>query len=116
MNNPQRPLSSEFAVRLFNPTLGKYIYFDDCRERDGAMIEAKGPGYADMLTRPFMDREILPYKWKKQAEEQLSAAGWRDVEWYFAEPEPAQKARKLFKDDPQLRNIKVFYVPAEPQK
>ncbi len=35
------------------------------------------------------------------------------VAWYFAEPEAAERARKLFESDPRLRKIKVIYEPAE---
>ena len=51
--------------------------------------------------------------WEKQARTQVDAAGERGVAWYFAEPEPAERARKLFESDPRLRKIKVIYEPAE---
>jgi len=46
LNNPQRPLPAGMAVSLENPLTGKNVAFDDCRESDGTMIEAKGPGFA----------------------------------------------------------------------
>ena len=56
LNNPQRPLSRGDAVSLMNPLTGKNVAFDDCRESDGTMIEAKGPGFAEMLNIPIWTR------------------------------------------------------------
>ncbi len=42
LNNPQRPLPAGMAVSLENPLTGKNVAFDDCRESDGTMIEARG--------------------------------------------------------------------------
>ena len=48
------------AVSLVNPLTGKSVVFDDCRESDGTMIEAKGPGYAEMLQDRFLAENIFP--------------------------------------------------------
>jgi hypothetical protein len=114
LNNPRRPLPAEMAVSLENPLTGKNVAFDDCRESDGTMIEAKGPGFAQQMKYPYFDMGILP-DWEKQARTQVAASAWRDVNWFFAEPEAAEKARKLFENDKKLQKIKVFYVPAETQ-
>ncbi len=111
LNNPQRPLPPGLAVSLINPETGKPVVFDDCRESDGTMIEAKGPGYAEMLKDSFFSDRILPPQWKDQAERQLAASGGRDIEWFFAEPEAADLAREVFRDLPNLQRIKIFYVP-----
>jgi hypothetical protein len=113
LNNPQRPLSRGDAVSLMNPLTGKRVVFDDCRESDGTMIEAKGPGYAKLLRDSYMSDEVLPERWQRQAERQISAAGSRDVAWFFAEPEPAAKAKEWFGDNKKLRNIKIFVIPPE---
>ncbi len=112
LNNPQRPLPAGVAVSLENPLTGENVAFDDCRESDGTMIEAKGPGFADQMKYPYFDTGIVP-GWEDQARTQVSAAGSRDVAWYFAEPEAAEKARQRFGNDEQLQKIEIFYVPAE---
>jgi hypothetical protein len=112
LNNPQRPLSRGEAVSLENPLTGKNVAFDDCRESDGTMIEAKGPGFAQQLNYPYFDKSIVP-GWEDQARTQVTAAGTRNVAWFFAEPEAAAKAREIFGDDDQLQKIEIFYVPAE---
>jgi len=100
------------AVSLENPLTGRNVAFDDCRESDGTMIEAKGPGFADQMKYAYFDGGIVA-GWEKQARTQVDAAGERGVAWYFAEPEAAERARKLFESDPRLRKIKVIYEPAE---
>jgi hypothetical protein len=35
------------------------------------------------------------------------------VEWFFAEPEAARKAKELFGDTQKLQTIKIFVIPAE---
>jgi len=76
------------------------------------MIEAKGPGFADQMKYPYFDTGIVP-SWEDQARTHVAAAGGREVAWFFAEPEAAERARKLFENDDELHKIKVFYVPAE---
>ncbi len=112
MNNPQRPLLRGEAVSLINPQTGDPVVFDDCRESDGTMIEAKGPGFAQQMKYAYFDTSIVP-GWEEQARTQLSASGWRDVIWYFAEPEAAERARQKFWNDPKLRKIKIFFEPPE---
>ncbi|MGA8170010.1 MAG: hypothetical protein WB816_04130 [Methylocystis sp.] len=112
LNNPQRPLPPGMAVSLPNPLTGKNVAFDDCRESDGTMIEAKGPGFADQMKYAYFDRGIVA-GWEDQARTHVAAAGGREVEWFFAEPEAAEAARQKFDNDQQLKRIKIFYVPAE---
>jgi hypothetical protein len=112
LNNPRRPLPAGMAVSLENPLTGKNVAFDDCRESDGTMIEVKGFGFAQQMKYPYFDTSVVP-GWEDQARTQVFAAGSRDVAWYFAEPEAAEKARQIFGNDPKLGNIKIFYVPAE---
>lgn len=113
LNNPQRPLPPGLAVSLINPETGKPVVFDDCRESDGTMIEAKGPGYAEMLDDSFFHDRILPAEWTEQAERQVAASGGREIEWFFAEPEAADFARENFRDSPELQRIRIFHVPPE---
>ncbi|MGA8170798.1 MAG: hypothetical protein WB816_08210 [Methylocystis sp.] len=79
----------------------------------GTMIEAKGPGYAGLMKSDFLADKIRDEEWLPQAGRQVAAAGSRMIEWYFAEPEAADKAREWFRGEAALRKIKVFYVPAE---
>ncbi|MEW6436925.1 MAG: hypothetical protein AB1508_07120 [Pseudomonadota bacterium] len=113
MNNPQRPLPPGLAVSLIDTKTGKRVVFDDCRESDGVMIEAKGPGFARLLRYAFFSKEILPRRWRNQADRQVSAAGERQIEWFFAEPEAAEKAEEIFRDgSDRFKKIKVRYEPA----
>jgi len=115
VNNPQRPLPPGLAVSLIDTKTGKRVVFDDCRESDGTMIEAKGPGFARLLRYSYFSTKVLPKRWERQAERQVSAAGARGIEWFFAEPEAAQWAEKWFRENENLRKIRVrFLAPEEP--
>lgn len=112
LNNPQRPLPPGLAVSLTNPTTGRRVVYDDCRESDGAMIEAKGPGFAKMLQSSYFSDFVLPARWERQAARQVAASGGRDLDWFFAEPEAADRAREIFDDARTLRKINVISIPA----
>jgi len=113
LNNPRRPLPAGMAVSLENPLTGKNVAFDDCRESDGTMIEAKGPGYAGLMKSDFLANRIRDEEWLPQAGRQVDAAGSRDVEWFFAEPEAAAKAEEWFGGDERFQKITIVIVPAE---
>lgn len=57
--NPQRqpPLPPGLTFGLTDPTTGKLVRYDDCRESDGAMIEAKGH-YEDVRQDAFISKKI----------------------------------------------------------
>lgn len=112
LNNPQRPLPPGLAVSLPDPRTGRMVAFDACRESDGAMIEAKGPRYAEMLQKSPFFEEVFSAEWRDQATKQVAASGRRDIEWFFAEPAAAALASDVFDRDPNLRRIKVVVVPA----
>jgi len=112
LNNPQRPLPPGMAVRLNNPETGNDVVFDDCRVSDGTMIEVKGPGFASQMRYDHFELGIVP-DWEKQASAQVAASRSRGVNWFFAEPDAAERAKELFENDAKLRKIKVFHVPAE---
>ncbi len=84
LNNPQRPLPPGIAVSLIDPRTAKKITYDDCRESDGTMVEAKGPGYGRMLRYPFF-QERFTERWTRQASRQISASGGRPLHWFFAD-------------------------------
>lgn len=109
--NPDDPTPRGLGYMFPNPMRPLYpVIYDDCRHRTGDLIEAKGTGYAAMLAKPdgFM-REILAYKWRRQATNQIDAGRNRTLEWYFAEREAADYARKVFAEYPQFSRIRIFY-------
>jgi hypothetical protein len=89
------------------------IRFDGCREADGTMLEAKGPGFSDKMDGPS--------KWQrwftggKEMEQQIisqsRAATGRQVEWHFAESSVADYFR-AFVEQEGLANIIVRHTPA----
>jgi hypothetical protein len=94
---------------MWNPETGKYVYFDDCRQSDGALIDAKNT-YLHLLEEDGL------YPWKgvedkmiRQAERQLQAAQGKRIEWYFAEKEVADHMRDVFSK--KGLNINVFWLP-----
>jgi hypothetical protein len=112
LNNPQRPLPPGMAVSLNDPQTGRRVVYDECREADGAMIEAKGPGYAKLLKYSYFSEEIFLARWTKQAARQVDASGGRDLEWYFAEDAASTYARRLFRKA-ELQKIRVISQPME---
>lgn len=87
------------------------VRFDGCRDSDGTMLEAKGPGYLGPLGKPTkypwlrMRDEML-----KQASRQVAAAGDRPIEWHFAEDGVADFMRTLFAE--RGFKISVIYTPS----
>jgi hypothetical protein len=80
--------------------------------KDGILLEAKGPGYAnfvkngefaDWFQKTGLERLI------EQAKRQEIAAQGRQIQWHFAEEEPARLIRKLF--DNKDINIQVIVTP-----
>ncbi len=113
LKNPQRPLPPGMAVSLIDPQNGRRVVYDDCRESDGTMIEAKGPGYAKLLRYQYFNEEIFPARWSKQAERQVDAGGGRDLDWFFAEEFAADWAREIFEDNEKLWKIWVILKSME---
>jgi Restriction endonuclease fold toxin 5 len=88
------------------------VVFDGCRESDGTMLEAKGPGYAWAMRGPdqwMRNYDGLP-DIMKQAQAQSEAAAGRAIEWHFAEQPVADYFRKAFADE-GWSNITVLYTP-----
>jgi hypothetical protein len=81
--------------------------------KDGVLLEAKGPGYRELLERmygkPFFEgmKEML-----NQAQRQRVVAKGVPIHWHFAEREVADLARKLFERE-GFKNVKVFYTPVQ---
>ena len=74
------------------------VVFDGCRESDGTMLEAKGPGYAWAMTGPdaWMNNYTGVEGIMDQAGQQSTAAAGRAIEWHFAEGPVADYFREAF--------------------
>jgi hypothetical protein len=114
VNPPPYTTPTGIGFQLANPELGgKPVYYDDCQHATGMMVEAKGPGYAKLLTFTW-GKESLAEQWLDQSARQLAAAGSRRVRWYFAEPGAAEFARELFSNDRSGRGrgrIEIVVLP-----
>lgn len=109
---PQLPPGLTFA--LLDGATGRWVRCDDCRESDGAMIDAKG-NYADMVADKN-GRRWLTISWQSQAVRQLRAAGHRRVEWYFHDATAAAFAKMLFAKNHLAIGIRVLpYPPGVPK-
>jgi hypothetical protein len=74
------------------------------------MVEAKGPGYANLLTFDQGKKSVTD-DFTEQAERQIAAAGDRPITWYFAQPETAAFARGLFSNARFGGRINVEFLP-----
>jgi hypothetical protein len=109
-------LPAGLAVKLTNPVTGKDVYFDGCRDSDGTMLEAKGPGCLKQMIRNHpitWQNGILP-EFDDQALRQTQSAGGRPIEWHFAEKEVAGEMRKRF--EVKYPQITVIYDPSPWEK
>ena len=103
------PLPPGIGIKVIKPD-GDPVYFDDCRRSNGALIEAKGMGYADALRNPNTPRGLnILERFAEQSARQVEAAQGRPIEWHFAEEEPADYIRTWFARD--RPSITVFYTP-----
>ncbi|QUD90544.1 hypothetical protein [Phenylobacterium montanum] len=113
--NPEAPTPSGWAVALPNPgNIAMPVTFDDCRHSTGAMIEAKGPTFTDLLRRAAKSKflDSVDQKTLKQALNQIAAAGSREIQWYFADAEAAEHVRSLFKKfEGMSERIEIFVLP-----
>jgi hypothetical protein len=112
VNPPPYTTPTGIGFQLANPELGgKPVYYDDCQHATGMMVEAKGPGCAKLLTYQW-GKDSLAEQWLDQSARQLDAAGSRQLRWYFAEPEAAEFARKLFEEAKDGRGrIEIVVLP-----
>lgn len=93
--NPENPTPRGWGFQLLNPEQnGALVYYDDCQQSTGMMIEAKG-GYAGVLSFPE-GKNSVSEDWLDQSSAQVAASGGRPIRWYFAEPETAAFAEGLF--------------------
>lgn len=88
------------------------VMFDGCRESDGTMLDAKGPGYEGPMRGP--DARMENYTGSQgimtQAKAQWEAAAGRQIEWHFAAQSVADYFRQKFSDN-GWSNITVLYTP-----
>jgi hypothetical protein len=58
-----------------------------------------------------MGRDSLAEDWLEQSDRQLAALGSRRLRWYFAEPEAAEFAQKLFAEAGGRERIEIIVLP-----
>src|SRR5438105_14836364 len=98
------------GYQLLKPDTGQPVNYDDCQHSTGIMIEAKGE-YAGVLSFE-KGEENLKAEWLEQSGRQIAAAGGRRIRWYFAEPETAAFAKKIFKEAQSGReDIEIVVQP-----
>jgi len=103
-----KPLPIGLGIKMTRPG-GEPVYFDDCRQSTGSLIEAKGIGYADELRKGgFLWSRVLDQMFD-QADRQTAAAKGRPIEWHFAEREVADYMRPIFAK--RYPGISVVYTP-----
>jgi Restriction endonuclease fold toxin 5 len=87
------------------------VKFDGINNSTGALLEAKGPGYA-----PFVENGSFLDWWRgssglvDQANRQLAAAEGAPIEWYFAEQTAANAAQRLLQNN-GIQDISIFHLP-----
>lgn len=93
--NPDNPTPRGWGFQLSNPEQnGAPVYYDDCQQSTGMMVEAKG-GYSGVLAFQ-QGRDSVSADWLNQSAAQIAASGGRPIRWYFAEPETEAFGKKLF--------------------
>lgn len=103
------PLPAGLAIKMMRPS-GKPVYFDDCQQSDGSLIEAKGLGYSDAMNSGKLFPWLGMYNdMMDQASRQLEAANGRPITWYFAEQDVADTMRAVFAK--KRPGISVIYLP-----
>jgi hypothetical protein len=77
---------------------------------DGALIEAKGPGYAKFVTNGEFDEDYKAgEKLLKQAESQTRVANGIPVIWHVADSRAADAMRALF-EAKRIKGITVYHT------
>jgi hypothetical protein len=89
------------------------VRFDGCRESDGTMLEAKGPGFIQHMdgTANWKSYYTGVGATLKQMDEQFRVAGTRLVEWHVAE-EPFANFLRAYAAGKGYANIIVIHTPA----
>jgi hypothetical protein len=110
--NPGNPTPRYWGYQLSNPyDFGNLIFYDDCQHSTGTMIEAKGPGYAEMLKYEIL-KDSLTQEWLAESGRQVDASHGRPIRWYFAELKAALFAQEIFRTAGKGReNIAIVWLP-----
>jgi filamentous hemagglutinin len=79
---------------------------------NGALLEAKGPGYANFVRGgEFQDWFTGEKALINQAKNQAVVANGAPIQWHVADAEAVQALQKLFRDE-NVTGIKIIYTPA----
>jgi len=113
--NPQDTTPRYWGFQLADPESGKLVYYDDCQHTTGMMVEAKGPGYARLLTFESVKDSIID-EFLDESERQLATLVTRQLRWYFAEPAAAEFTRRLFEGYDEGRDRIDIEVLPWPEK
>jgi hypothetical protein len=72
--NPGNPTPRYWGYQLSNPyDFGKLVFYDDCQHSTGTMVEAKGPGYAEMLEYEIL-KNSLTQEWLAESGDKSTQA------------------------------------------
>ena len=109
--NPQRipQLPRTLTHVLPANTASGWVYFDDCRESNGNMIEAKSDQTGYMHSEE--GQKNVAERYLDQARDQYNVLGARHAEWYFHRKENADFARQLFDENGLSDKISVYHLP-----
>ncbi len=119
--NPLNPLPRGFAVKLWNPVQGQYVFFDDCFQNHGDLVdgdmqkgdlaEAKGERYSYFLSQAFSQGNVVDDLLRQaQLQTEAADASGRRIKWYFAEEWAANKVREVLSRE--YPDITVAYMPS----
>lgn len=90
------------------------VSFDGCRQSDGVMLEAKGPGIAEFIDesgnwKPYFNG-LRDLQDRIANQSHAARASNRSVEWHVAEEPVADYIRKYAREN-GFTNVQVFYHP-----
>jgi hypothetical protein len=110
--NPGNPTPRYWGYQLSNPyDFGNLVFYDDCQHSTGTMVEAKGPGYAEMLEYEIL-KNSLTQEWLAESGRQVDASHGRPIRWYFADLKAALFAQEIFRTAGKGReNIAIVWLP-----
>jgi hypothetical protein len=88
------------------------VEFDSFELRTNTLVEAKGPGYARLLSPRYEHWSTTGDKLLEQAERQLRATRGTGatIEWRVAEPDAASIMRQLFTKN-RITGIRIIEIP-----
>jgi hypothetical protein len=110
--NPSNPTPRYWGYQLSNPyDFGNLVFYDDCQHSTGTLVEAKGPGYAEMLKYEIL-KDSLTQEWLAESGRQVDSSHGRPIRWYFADIRAALFAKGIFMASGKGReNIAIVWLP-----